>query len=92
MLKKMCTAEATNANYRSRIRASEGNVAILVRRLMQAPRSSYLGLYDFSGFEGPKITIFLSALSGFEAQKKNFCDILVQLSGFEDKFGTMFAY
>ena len=49
----------------------------------QAPGSSYLGLYDFSGFEGLKIAIFLSVLSGFEAQKKNFCDILVQLSGFE---------
>ena len=52
--------------------------------------SSYLGLYDCSRFEGPKIMIFLSVLSGFEAHAgKNFCDILVQLSGFEDKFGKI---
>jgi len=44
-------------------------------------------LYDFSGFEDPKIAIFLSVLSGFEAHKENFCGILVQLSRFEDKFG-----
>ena len=55
----------------------------------QAPGSSYLGLYDFSGFEGLKIMIFLSILSGFEAHEKKFCDVLVQLSGFEDKFGEI---
>ena len=58
----------------------------------EAPGSSYLGLYDFSGFEGSEIMIFLSVISGFEAHGKNFCDILVQLSGFEDKFSKNFAY
>ena len=58
---------------------------------LQPPGSSYQGLYDFSGFEGSKIAIFLSVLSGFEAQGKNFCDILVQLGGFEDKSGENFA-
>jgi hypothetical protein len=46
-----------------------------------------LGLRDFRGLEGSKITIFLSILTGFEAHGKIFCDILVQLNDFEDKFG-----
>ena len=57
----------------------------------QAPGSSYRGLYDFSGFKSLKIAIFLSVLSGFEVHWKKFCDILVQLGGFEDKFGKNFA-
>ena len=48
-----------------------------------------LGLCDFRGLEGSKITIFLSILTGFEAHGKNFCDILVQLTGFEDRFGEI---
>jgi hypothetical protein len=62
-----------------------------VYALFEAPGSSYLGLYDFSGFEGLKITIFLSVVSGFEAHGKKFCDILVQLSGFEDQFSKNLA-
>jgi hypothetical protein len=32
------------------------------------------------------VLVFLSVVSGFEAHGKKICDILVQLSGFEDQF------
>ena len=44
-----------------------GSVCGVMRNLYtyKAPRSPYLGLYDITGFEGLKIAIFLSILSGF---------------------------